>query len=136
MKKIISILLTGVALMGVVSCSDSSYDDKYTDPSKTTTVGVPQVFTAVLNQAREWTDLMYYRYYCQSTTSGLFSGVVGDNNNPGRFMGAGTGRYDDRWKSFYRVVTQYRLLEVNYNNLTEEEKPANAVFYSDIRTVT
>lgn len=136
MKKIISILLTGVALMGVVSCSDSSYDDKYTDPSKTTTVGVPQVFTAVLNQAREWTDLIYYRYYCQSTTSGLFSGVVGDNNNPGRFMGAGTGRYDDRWKSFYRVVTQYRLLEVNYNNLPEEEKPANAVFYHLARTVT
>lgn len=136
MKKIISILLTGVALMGVVSCSDSSYDDKYTDPSKTTTVGVPQVFTAVLNQAREWSDLIYYRYYCQSTTSGLFSGVVGDNNNPGRFMGAGTGRYDDRWKSFYRVVTQFRLLEVNYNNLPEDEKSVNTVFYHLARTVT
>ena len=63
MKKILSSLLIGAALVSGISCSDSSYDDKYIDPSKTTTVGVPQVFTKVLYQAREWTDLMYYRYY-------------------------------------------------------------------------
>ena len=70
MKKILSLLVAGAALMSVnTSCSDSSYDDKYADPSKTTTVGIPQVFTGVLFEAKAYTDLMYYRYYVQSTTS-------------------------------------------------------------------
>ena len=48
MKKIFSIVLTGLALLSFSACSDSDYDEKYADPSKTTTVGIPQVFTGVL----------------------------------------------------------------------------------------
>lgn len=128
MKKIISILLTGVALMGVVSCSDSSYDDKYADPSKTSTVGVPQLFTGILESGNAWMNLKYYRYYTQSTTEGLFSGVIGDMNSRGRFMGAGEGYFDTHWTDFYNMVTQYRLLEYTYNNLSEEEKVTNEIF--------
>lgn len=135
MKKIISILLAGAALMSVTSCSDSDYDEKYADPSKTETVGVPQAFTAIMYAGREWMDPIYYRYYVQVSTSGIFSGVMGDNNTRGRFMGAGEGRYDDRWKSFYNMVAQYRLLEHNYNNLPEVEKPANLIFYYLGRTL-
>ena len=130
MKKILSLLAAGAMLMSIgTSCSDSEYDEKYLDPSKTTTVGIPQVFTGVMLKGRQWMDLLYYRYYSQSTTSGLFSGVVGDNNTRGRFMGAGEGRYTDRWKQFYDMVTQHRLLEYNYNNLSEEEKPTYAIFF-------
>lgn len=129
MKKIISILLTGVALMGVVSCSDSSYDDKYADPSKTSTVGVPQLFTGMMKTGNVWMNLKYYRYYTQSTTEGLFSGVIGDINTRGRFMGAGEGYYNTHWKDFYNMVTQYRLLEYTYNNLSDEEKITNEIFY-------
>ena len=136
MKKILSLLVAGAALMSVnTSCSDSSYDDKYADPSKTTTVGIPQVFTGVLFEAKAYTDLMYYRYYVQSTTSGFFSGVVGDFNSQGRFQGAGVGRYDDRWKSFYRLVTHFRLLEETFNNLPDDEKADNEVFFHLARTV-
>lgn len=136
MKKILSLLLAGAAFMSVTtSCSDSDYDEKYADPSKTTTVGIPQVFTGVLYEAKAYTDLMYYRYYVQSTTSGFFSGVVGDFNTQGRFQGAGVGRYDDRWKSFYRLVTHFRLLEETYNNLPDDEKADNEVFFHLARTV-
>ena len=48
MKKIFSLALTGLTLMSVTSCSNADYDDKYTDPSKTSTVAVPQVFTGVM----------------------------------------------------------------------------------------
>ena len=135
MKKIISILLAGAALMSVTSCSDSDYDDKYADPSKTTTVGVPQVFTGIMSKGNTWMNMIYYRGYVQMSTSGIFAGVLGDNNSPGRFMGAGEGRYNDRWKEFYNMLTQYRLLEHNYNKLPEEEKPSNLVFYYLGRTL-
>lgn len=135
MKKIISMLLAGAALMSVISCSDSDYDDKYPDPSKTTTVGVPQVFTGVMFKGNTWMNPIYYRTYVQMSTSGIFSGILGDDNTRGRFMGAGEGRYDDRWKNFYDMVTQLRLLEHNYNNLPEDEKASNIVFYYLGRTL-
>lgn len=124
-----------MALLSVTSCSDADYDEKYADPSTTTTVGVPQVFTGVMFKGNSWMNLQYYRYYTQSTTSGLFSGVIGDSNNRGRFMGATEGYFNTRWKNFYDMVTQYRLLEYTYNNLTEEEKPSNLVFYYLGRTI-
>lgn len=123
MKKIFSLFLAGMALLSVTSCSDADYDEKYADPSTTTTVGVPQVFTAVMYKGSSWMDLKYYRYYTQSTTSGTFSGIIGDSNNRGRFMGATEGYFNTRWQNFYDMVTQYRLLEYTYNNLAEAEKP-------------
>ena len=78
---------------------------------------------------------VYYRYYVESTTSGIFSGVVGDSNGKGRFMGAGEGYFNTRWQNFYDMLTQYRLLEHTYNNLSEDEKPANEVFYYLGRTL-
>lgn len=124
-----------MALLSVTSCSDADYDEKYADPSTTTTVGVPQVFTGVMFKGNSWMNLQYYRYYTQSTTSGLFSGVIGDSNNRGRFMGATEGYFNTRWKNFYDMVTQYRLLEYTYNNLSEQEKPSNLVFYYLGRTI-
>ena len=135
MKKIFSSFLVGMALLSVTSCSDADYDDKYAEPSTTTTVGVPQVFTGVMFKGNDWMNLKYYRYYTQSTTSGLFSGVIGDSNNRGRFMGATEGYFNTRWKNFYDMVTQYRLLEYTYQNLTEEEKPSNLIFYYLGRTI-
>ena len=135
MKKIFSIVLTGLALLSFSACSDSDYDEKYADPSKTTTVGIPQVFTGVLFKGNTWMNPIYYRYYTQSTTSGVFSGIIGNSNGKGRFMGAGEGYFNTRWVNFYDMVTQFRLLEQNYNNLAEAEKPANVVFYYLGRTV-
>ncbi|WP_297909851.1 SusD/RagB family nutrient-binding outer membrane lipoprotein [uncultured Parabacteroides sp.] len=135
MKKIISSLLIGTSLLVSTSCSDSSYDDKYADPSKTTEVNVPQVFTGVLFKAKAWTDLMYYRYYTQSATEGLFSGVIGDNNSSGRFRGQGEGYNNTHWQNFYDMVTQYRLLEATYEELPEDERSINEVFFHLARVV-
>lgn len=63
MKKILLTALAAVGLMTFVSCSDSDFDEKYADPSKTTTVGVPQVFTGVLQAGNTWMNPIYYRYY-------------------------------------------------------------------------
>lgn len=136
MKKIYSLLIGGIALVSLASsCADSAYDDKYADPSKTSTVGISQVFTGIMFKGNVWMNPMYYRHWVQSTTSGLFSGIIGTNNSSGRYMGSGEGRYDDRWKEFYDMLTQLRVLEDNYENLPEKDKPSNVIFYYLGRTL-
>lgn len=135
MKNIFALALTGLALLLATSCSDASFDSKYKDPSKTATVGVPQVFTGILYKGNKWMNPVYYRYYVQSTTSGFYSGVIGNANERGRFRGASEGYYNTRWQDFYDMLTQYRLLEDNYNQLSDAEKPANKIFLLLGRTV-
>ena len=128
MKKIFFMAFAAVGILTLASCSDSDYDAKYSDPSKTTTVGVPQVFTGIQDAGNTWMNPIYYRYYVQSTTSGTFSGVIGNTNGRGRFRGASEGYFNTRWQDFYNMLTQYRVLEDTYNNLPDGQKPANAIF--------
>ena len=136
MKKIFLLALAAVGLMTAVSCSDEDFTSKYPNPAKTSTVGVPQVFTGVLQAGNAWMNPMYYRYYTQSPSEGMFAGIIGTGNGRGRFRGAGEGCFNTHWKDFYNQVTQYRLLEDNYNNLPDDQKAANKVFYILGRTVT
>ena len=135
MKKIFLMVFAAVGLMTFSSCSDSDFNEKYTDPSKTTTVGVPQVFTGILQAGNTWMNPVYFRYYTQSTTSGCFSGVIGNSNGRGRFRGASEGYFNTRWQNFYNQLTQFRVLEETYNNLSDDEKPANTIFFYLGRTV-
>ena len=135
MKKIFFTVFAAVGMMSLVSCSDSDFDEKYADPSKTTTVGVPQVFTGVLDAGNRWMNLDYWRYYTQSTTSGCFSGVIGNANGRGRFRGASEGYFNIRWQDFYNMLTQFRVLEDTYNNLSDDEKAANKIFFYLGRTL-
>lgn len=128
MKKIFYMVVAAVGLMTLASCSDSDYDEKYADPSKTTSVSVPLVFTGVLEAGNTWMNPTYWRYYTQSTTSGTFSGVIGNTNGRGRFRGASEGYFNIRWQNFYNMLTQYRVLENAYDNLEEGQKPANEIF--------
>ena len=60
MKKIFFMVFAAVGLMTLVSCSDSDFDKWYADPSKTTTVGVPQVFTGILDAGNGWMNPTLY----------------------------------------------------------------------------
>ena len=135
MKKIIYMAFAAMGLMTLASCSDSDYDEKYSDPSKTSTVGVPQVFTGILQTGNTWMNPVYYRYYTQSTTSGCFSGVIGNSNGRGRFRGASEGYFNTRWMDFYNMLTQFRVLERTYDALPDEQKEANKIFLLLGRTV-
>ena len=135
MKKIIYMAFAAMGLMTLASCSDSDYDEKYANPSKTSTVGVPQVFTGILQTGNTWMNPVYYRYYTQSTTSGCFSGVIGNANGRGRFRGASEGYFNTRWMDFYNMLTQYRVLEDAYEKLPDSQKDANKIFLLLGRTV-
>ena len=135
MKKIFYMVFAAVGLLTFASCSDSDFDERYADPSKTSTVGVPQVFTGVLQAGNTWMNPTYWRYYTQSPTSGFFSGVIGHANDRGRFRGISEGYVNIRWKDFYNMLTQYRVLEETYNNLAEDQQAANKIFLLLGRTV-
>ena len=128
MKKIFLFALAAVGLITITSCSDDDYASRYPNPSKTSEVGVPQVFTGVLQAGNTWMNPVYYRYYTQSTTSGTFSGVIGNTNSRGRFRGASEGYFETRWLNFYNQLTQFRLLEDTYNNLPASDQEDNKVF--------
>lgn len=128
-------MMAGLALVALGSCSNTDYTEKYSDPSKTNTVSVPDVFTAVLVKGNTWLNPVYYRYYCQTQTSGVFGGMIGSSNGKGRFMGGGEGRFNDRWTNFYDMLTQYRVLEKTYNKLDESEQSANKVYLMVSRSI-
>ena len=134
-KKIFSIMMAGLALVALGSCSNTDYTEKYPDPSKTNTVSVPDVFTAVLFKGNTWLNPVYYRYYCQTQTSGVFGGIIGSSNGKGRFMGSGEGIFNVRWTDFYNMLTQYRVLEKTYNKLDESEQSANKAYLMVSRSI-
>ena len=122
MKKIYALALGCAALLATSSCSDDKFTDQYQDPSKTQTVSCPALMVGVWQASNTWMNPVYYRYYVSSTTSGLFSGIIGHTNSKDRFAGTGQGYFNERWRNFYNTVTQYRVLETEFNNLPEEEK--------------
>lgn len=128
MKKIFSIAIGFIAMIGISACADKDYTEKYANPAETSTVSCANVFTGVMYKGNTWMNPVYYRYYVQSTTSGIFSGYIGNTNSRGRFRGAGLGYFNVRWQNFYDMLTQYRLLEYTYNNLTESEQENNKIF--------
>lgn len=136
MKKILSIAMGAAVMSGVLSsCADSDFNDKYSDPSKTDKVSINQVFSGVMNAGKTWMTPFYYRYYTQTTTSGTFSGVIGNANGRGRFRGATEGPFNTRWKDFYNMVTQYRVLEQNYNEMEPDNQEENKIFFLMGRTL-
>lgn len=129
MKKIYSLVLGCAALLSTLSCTDDSYTDQYQNPEQAQAVTCPSVMVGLWQACNTWMNPVYYRYYVSSTTSGLFSGVIGHTNTKGRFTGAGATYFNERWKNFYTTLTQFRLLEETYNSLSDTDKENNLVFY-------
>ena len=100
MKKIYALALGCAALLATSSCSDDKFTDQYQDPSKTQTVSCPALMVGVWQASNTWMNPVYYRYYVSSTTSGLFSGVIGHTNSKDRFAGAGQGYFNESWRNF------------------------------------
>ena len=62
MKHILSIM-AGAALLTLAACSDSDYTDRYTDPSKTTTVACDKLMTGIFYAGNDYTYATYYRLW-------------------------------------------------------------------------
>lgn len=127
MRNIFSTLMLA-ALLVLGACSESDYSDKYANPAKTSTVSCEKLMTGVFWAAREYTMPSYMRYFTFETQQiGRFSQTMGFINGKGMYLGMGEGYNNTRWMNFYNALTQFRLLENTYNNLSEVEKPSYEV---------
>jgi len=140
MKKIFALTLGITVLFSVFSCSKKDFDDRYADPSKTTTVTCDKLMTGVFyvgcNQYKSFGYNTYWRLY---TWEGFFAQLTqqkGFTNNSGSVYFLQDGWATDRWNNFYETLAQYRLLEDTYNksnNQVEEQifKDCAEVFILD-----
>ncbi len=125
MKKIFALTLGITVLFSVLSCSKKDFDDRYYDPSKTTTVSCDKLMTGVFyvgcDQYKSFGYNTYWRLY---TWEGFFAQLTqqkGFNNNSGGVYFLQDGWATDRWNNFYQTLAQFRLLEKTYENSTDQE---------------
>ncbi|MFV0555421.1 MAG: SusD/RagB family nutrient-binding outer membrane lipoprotein [Mangrovibacterium sp.] len=123
MKHLYSILLSTILLVAVSGCTDEDFDSQYADPSKTSTVSCEKLMTGIFKTAFNYTMPSTDRYFSFETQQiGRYAQTIGFINGKGMYLGMGDNYNNDRWKNFYNVLTQFRLLEKTYNSLSEAEK--------------
>lgn len=130
MKKIYIILLALVSLFITYSCSDSSYADKYTDPSTTSVVTCDRLMTGAFYEGRIYTLNAYWRIYVfDNPIPGKYAQTIGyQNNDNGSYYSPNDSYVNGFWSGFYNILVQYRLLESTYDKLSEIEKKDQKIF--------
>ena len=130
MKKIFAITLCLTALVSVFSCTKKDFDDRYYDPSKTTTVTCDKLMSGVFyvgcDQYKSFGYNTYWRLY---TWEGFFAQLnqqKGFNNNSGGVYYIQDGWATDRWNNFYQTLAQFRLLEDTYEK--SEDQTGDKIF--------
>ena len=125
MKKIFALALGITVLASLFSCSKKDFDEKYYNPAKTTTVTCDKLFSGVLyvgcDQYKSFGYNTYWRLY---TWEGFFAQLTqqrGFNNNSGGVYFLQDGWATDRWNNFYETLAQFRLLQVTYENSTDQD---------------
>ena len=128
MKNLKSKLLTGLVALAFAACSEDSYNDKYPNPSETTTVTCEKVMTGVFWKGCNYTFKGYYGVFgWESYAVSRYAQTLGFVNSPGRYE-IGETYYADRWNNFYNLLPQFRLLEKTYDELPDAAKSDYRVF--------
>ena len=132
MKKIFALALGLTVIFSLSSCKDKDFDEKFTDPSKTTTVTCDKLFTGAMDVAcadyKGFGYLTYWRLYTWEGSIAKFTQQRGFNNESGSVYTLSDSYATDRWNNFYQVLAQYRLLQDTYNKESEEDKAADRIF--------
>ena len=128
MKNLKYIIFTCSLAIAFLACSDESYNEKYLNPSETTTVTCEKVMTGVFWKGCNYTFKGYYGVFgWESYAVSRYAQVLGFINSTGRYE-IGESYYSDRWNNFYGLLPQYRLLEKTFDELPEASKSDYRVF--------
>jgi len=130
MKKIYFIMMIAVvAMLGLASCSDDDYTSKYTDPSKTNTVTCDKLMTGVFLTGKQYAQSTYWRLFTFDTQFiGRLASTYGYTSDKDAYGGVAEDYNDDRWENFYNMLSQYKLLEYTYDNLSESDQEAQEIY--------
>ena len=133
-NKLYAFLLSLVAMSTFTACSDSDYTALYNDPSKTTTVTCPKLFTGVVYSGRSYTYNAYWRMYTWDNIFAKYAQTVGYKNNSGSVYYYNEGYTADRWNNFYNVLAQFRQLQNQYDKESAKDQ-ANDKLFVDLSEV-
>lgn len=138
MKKL-SIFAIGMLMVaGFTSCSESSYDDIYPDPSKSSTASCASLMTGTFYNhnnpnnfqasVHEYTYNSYWRLYTWENAFGRFAQTIGYQNESGSMYYLSDSYANNRWDYFYRMLAQYRQLENLYDKESAENQAQDRIF--------
>ena len=128
MKNILYKILICSFVLAFIACNEESYNEKYPNPSETTTVTCEKVMTGVFWKGCNYTFKGYYGVFgWEGSAVSRYSQILGFVNSDGRYE-IGETYYADRWNNFYNLLPQYRLLEATYEALPEASKSDYRVF--------
>jgi len=130
MKKIYLIMMLAVVgMLGFTSCSDEDYDSKYTDPSKTSTVSCDRLMTGVFLAGKQYSMSTYWRLFTFDTQFiGRLASTYGYTSDKDAYGGVAESYNNDRWENFYDMLTQYKLQQYTFDNLSESEQARQKIY--------
>jgi len=135
MKKIYSILIAIATLAVIAGCSKQAFNDKYYDPSKTTTVTCAKLFTGTMYRGQQYTFNSYWRVYTWDNIFGKLAQTIGFSNNSGSVYYYNDGYAADRWNGFYKTLAQLRVLQNTWENEEDglqKDRDAMFVYLSEV----
>ena len=133
MKKTIAIAVGCTVLLSLFcGCSKQDFDDKFSDPSKTTQVSCDKLMTGVFRVGcYMYTSFGYPTYWRLYTWEGLMGQLTqqkGFTNDSGGVYYLADSYATNRWNNFYNVLAQYRVMQNKYESETDTQKAVDVLF--------
>lgn len=127
MIKKIYILALG-ATLGLSSCEKSDFEEYYTNPAKLAETTVEKQFTGLIYSNRDYVLPSYWNYFViHRITNNRYTQAAGWVNQIDQYVPGG-GAVNDRWKAYYRTLTEYRELQKVFNSLSSEEQALKRIY--------
>lgn len=130
MKKKLYIALVMFASLAVVfnSCNKSELETLYPDPGKSSSATVENMLTGVFTAANEMVLPWYWKMFVvEQPTIGHYTQTMGWVNGPDQYT-VPTAAVDWRWNNYYNLMTQFRVMEGLYGELSESAQAEYRIF--------
>jgi len=132
MKKriyIFLVLFAGAAMV-FTGCKKSELETLYPNPANSSTATVENFLTGLLKSANEVVLPWYWRFFVvEQPTQGHYTQVMGWYNSKAQYIPPAQAM-DWRWDQYYNgPMTQFRVMEDLYNNLSESDQSDYRIFY-------
>lgn len=132
MKKIFALALGLSLIFSISACKDKDFDEKFADPSKTSTVSCDKLFSGAMFVGsatyKGFAYPTYWRLYTWEGTIAQFTQQVGFTNESGSVYYLSDSWATDRWNNFYEILAQFRLMQSTYNKEAAVDQEGDRIF--------
>jgi hypothetical protein len=129
MKKIVFLLVIVSVMLGTNGCTDEDYNDKFLDPTKVTSVSIPNLMTGVFMRSNNYVTYGYYRYFAfEPIFIGKYAQTFGYGQSSSMYVPGWEGYAEGQFGSFYDCMSDYVKLVSEYETLDDAEKVSFEAF--------